>query len=941
MTFRSERCRQLGQLRQVAAALGGAAFLLGMPALANDDPTAPAASVDTGRLAQFLRDAQHALDRGDTNLALIQLKNAARTAPANTEVRVKLGLLELQLGDATSAERELRQAQADGADPKLFLAGLLSAMLADGRAADLLKEFPDPPAGATEATAADVLRARAVALQQTGKSGDATAAMERSLALRRDVPNLIAAAALAEQQQAAAQAEKLADEAIALDPASLQAVLLKLDLRRQAGDQAQARVLADRAVELDVHGIRGKLARIVVLFEQNENAKALEDVTTILAVAPKQPQAIYYKALLLARNKDAKGAWALAQSLPPDYVGARPQTTIGVAIIALENGNLESAGGLLSSLIAKSPTLVQPRTLLASIRLRQDNAQEALNVLEPIKDAGNPQALALLAQASLKLRQFDKATGYLEKASAAAPDNQLLKTELAVTELQAGKEDEGLGHLRELADRDPTRPETAVLLIATLTREGKYDQALGAIDRMDVKGPLPSLYRGQVQAARGDLAAAATSYEAALASDAGFTPARFALAQVLTQKGDTTAAHNELEKVLQADPKNVRALLSEAELAAREDKADEVNSLLQKAAAAAPSDVGPLLALANYQITQGHYADAQKTAENLLRLSPDLPDGLMLLGRVQSLVGDKQAAVTTYRRMQANAPQSVQTQYGLAGALAANGDQGGAVAALDHAVELDPHFLPARESLIKMKLAAGETEAALKLVHDYQAKNPGPTADLLTAATLASTKQADEAGRLLQASLEKHPDSRIVVALSQLALRANDQPKARRLLADWLTAHADDTAIRQAYATLLLQAGDEKAAAAEYQTILTAHAYDAVSLNNLGWLLQKDDPQRAMSLVAQAAKIAPRSADVIDTLGWMKYQAGDHPGGLTLLTRAHNLAGNNGEISYHLAVAMDGTGNRADAKKLLEAVLTDKAAFADSEAAKGLMAQWK
>lgn len=923
----------------VAAAFGLAVSLVSLQAAhANDDPTAPA-GVDTGRVAEFMKNAQKALDRGDLRVAVIELKNAARVAPANTEVRVKLGQVELRAGDAPSAERELRQAAADGAAKKDYLPALLSAILTQGRNAELVSEFPDPADDATDPSVADVLRVRAEALERLGKVPEANAAMARSLKLRRDVPTLLSAATLDARQHQSAEAEKLVDEVLVQEPANLPAILIKIEMRKAAKDTDAELTLANKAVEIDSHGVRGKLARISVYYDLKNDTKALEDINAVLTAVPKQPLAIYFKALIQARAHDPKGAWILAQSLPPEFIASQTTIALGVALIAVQSGNLENAGGLLTSLIAKDPSLTQPRLMLAAVRLQQANPQGAADILDPLKAGNDAHALALLAQAAMKLHQFDKAASYFERASAAAPDSQLLKTELAVTELQSGQEDVGVEHLRELTEQDPKRPETAALLIATLVREGKYDQALAAADKMDVKGPLPSLYRGQIKSAKGDLPGAIEAFHAAIAEDATFTPARFALAQILAQQGNTADARQELDKVLETDPKSVRALLAEAELTARDDKPDETVALLRKAIAVDPTDTQAPLALANYQVIQGHLPDAQKTVEDLLKANPELPGGLDLLGRIQIQAGDKSAAVTTFQRLVAKLPKSAPAELRLAGALAASGDEKAAISALQQALAIDPDFLPARETLIKVKVSAGDKDGAVQMARDYQTRNPR-AGTLLLAQALVAVQRVDEATHLLEDSFAKRPSADTLMPLVELDIRAKQPEKARQRLADWLKDHPENLAVARSYAAMLLMADDQKGAIAAYEKILTQNGSDAVALNNLGELLEKSDPQRALSLVTLAAKIAPKSADIIDSLGWMKYQGGDHDTGLILLTRAHALASDNSEITYHLAVAMDGSGKRDDAKKLLEPVVAADTKFTDHTEAKKLLDSW-
>ena len=88
------------------------------------------------------------------------------------------------------------------------------------------------------------------------------------------------------------------------------------------------------------------------------------------------------------------------------------------------------------------------------------------------------------------------------------------------------------------------------------------------------------------------------------------------------------------------------------------------------------------------------------------------------------------------------------------------------------------------------------------------------------------------------------------------------------------------------------------------------------------------------------AKIAPRNADIVDTLGWLRFQQKDLPGSLPILKRAHNLNPADPEIGYHLAIALDATGKRADAKALLKSVLAKNANFADASNAQQLVLRW-
>ena len=81
-------------------------------------------------------------------------------------------------------------------------------MLVQHKEQKLLDEFPDPAANDKGAGAADLLKARALAYQAVGRPADAMAAIDRSLALHRDVPSILTKARLAEEQNNLSLAQK-------------------------------------------------------------------------------------------------------------------------------------------------------------------------------------------------------------------------------------------------------------------------------------------------------------------------------------------------------------------------------------------------------------------------------------------------------------------------------------------------------------------------------------------------------------------------------------------------------------------------------------------------------------------------------------------------------------------------------------------------------------
>src|SRR5437764_7148176 len=239
------------------------------------------------QVVKLLQDADTAIKSGNVPLALIQLKNAVRIAPQDGNARAQLGLALLRSGDTVNAEQALRQARVDGAAEDIVVPALLRAMVLRSEFKQLLAEFGEPAQPATLKSAADIFAARAIALQTLGEPQRAKAAMDRALSARRDVTVLLAAAILARQQDDLPSANAFADEAIKIDPANLQASLVKMQTLRQMKESEKALAIADEVYKRFPKSVPVKIVRIELLLDLKQDAKATSEVDEILAVSPK------------------------------------------------------------------------------------------------------------------------------------------------------------------------------------------------------------------------------------------------------------------------------------------------------------------------------------------------------------------------------------------------------------------------------------------------------------------------------------------------------------------------------------------------------------------------------------------------------------------------------------------------------------------------------
>ena len=891
----------------------------------------------------LLANAEKAIKSGDIKKALVYLRIAVSAAPQNSAARVKLGIALLQFGDAPSAEYELRQARKDGAPEIMVLPPLLQAMLARGENQILLDLFADPAPGSNSPSTADILKGRALALQNLGQSTEAIAAMDRSLSLRRDGSGLLTRARLSFQQGNFSAGSSFVDEAIRMSPDSPNATLYKIEMLVTFNNNYAALDLANQTVAKFPDSLPARLVRIEALMYLNQDAKANAEISDVLVKNPDVALATYFRALLLARAGDPKGAWALAQSLPSQFLDAQPGPATTVSHLAESAGHVEAGAAILARILAKNPDRLAVRLRLAEIRLQQNSVNEALKVLRPVQDSTDPKVAALLTRIYLQMRRPEDALEMLRKLDTGGRESETAKRIIALVQLQMGNTDQAIKYLAQAVGKAPTDESIVAPLIKALVQRHRFPEALAIADGLgsDPKQRVEALiYRGNILMLQDDVIGARAALGKAIKIDPGNKAALYSRATLFESMQKYVEANRDLRTILSLDHKNMAALVKLADIAVRQGDDQSVRDLLGQAIALSPKDATPRVTLTRYLFSRQDLKGALTAANDCVRVQSNNADCVTLLGQVQSALGQKKEAVTSYRRLVSLAPTLASAYVQLGNALLLAGDRAGAASSLEVAVKLTPANPDVKRAQIKLQFDQGNADAAVALAHSFQVSNPGTDADQLLADTLQQAKHLDQAVAVLNKSLVDRPNPTTFMRLFRLTILLNDQKRAGDLISNWLVRYPDDGGARLEYATVLIQQGEEAKAISQYEMVLRWNPNNVAALNNLGWLLQSSDPKRALSLLTRAWKLAPDSAHVADTLGWLKIRQRDAVGGLSLLNRAHALQPQDGEMTYHLVVALDANSKRDSARTLLKSLLASGVKFDDRAAAVRLSSAW-
>lgn len=186
---------------------------------------------------------------------------------------------------------------------------------------------------------------------------------------------------------------------------------------------------------------------------------------------------------------------------------------------------------------------------------------------------------------------------------------------------------------------------------------------------------------------------------------------------------------------------------------------------------------------------RGELQRAAEHAAEVLKLAPDNPDALHLMGLCLLQAGDARRAAALIRTASLRKPGDPQLFHNLGIASAEAGDATGALSAFTRAAMLDPGHAEARFNLGVLSEAIGDTGGAERAFRDTLLLEPKHAAAMASLAVQLEQRSAlEEAARWNDAALQETPEEPLAnLTAAQLDLRAGRAaeavPRLQRLLA--------------------------------------------------------------------------------------------------------------------------------------------------------------
>jgi len=890
----------------------------------------------------LVTDARAKLVAGDYQTAMIQLKNAVAKDEKNAEARFELGKLYFTRLELANAEKEFRRAREAG-----FPAGTVNPMIARALLGQreyqrVLDELPAPADSDPDSATLQALRA--VAELGLTRKEEARKLLRHAQAIAPANPEVyLALAQLALADHDPAKAMQDIDAALRIDPKHRDSLLLKGDLLRTAGKPDEAAAVYRQVLQIDPLHSSTMLALAGIAISGNKLDEARKEVDAALKITPASLQARYTQALIDFREKkteQARDRLASVLKAAPDY----PPALLLGGTIEYTLGNLQTAEAYLNKVVKATPNNLYALRLLAASQLRLGRPDDAAATLAPALGSADHDAGVLIVAGEIALakKDFAKATAFFEQAAQRSPDSAAIRTELGISRLAQG-DSRAMADLQTAAGMEGAGSRADIIIIRDQLERKQFDAALASIAALEKKqgaNPVTWSYRGAAYLGKQDSVRARDSFEQALKLDPKFFPAAAILAQLDLKDKQPDAARQRFERFLKADPKNLNAMLALADLSLRSQDEKAYTGWLEKAAAAHPQALQPRVALARYLLARGDRSKALAIAREAVNAQPDNPAALDLLGATQLALGDMPNALGSYRKLVERLPGQTAPLIHLATAQIAAKDLPGARKTLQEALRIQPDLLDAQLMLGGVEIQSARLDDALKLARQIQQQKPALPAGFALEGDIALARKDYAAALAAFERAQKLAPSGALLVRQLQVFNATQRPEiGEKRLADWLGSHPQEAGTRAALAENLLKRKQYAAAAEHYLILNKSNPGNLLVLNNLAWALSEQRDQRALLFAEQALKLKPDQPDVLDTYGWLQVRMGDAAKGLNTLKEAQSRAPDDAEIQWHLAYALNASGDKARARQELKTLLDRRVSFLGDDEARALYKQ--
>lgn len=640
-----------------------------------------------------------------------------------------------------------------------------------------------------------------------------------------------------------------------LQPSNVQA---RIDLGNilLAGKQPdKAKEQADAVLALQPNNADAFAVLSGVAATKGNRVEAIAQIQHALSLNPNS--AAFHTSLGLLQSSDPATASSGEDQLRKAVSLDNKDVTASIVLASLleRKGDLKGAQQQLQGAEAADPKNVMVRAALADVFIRQNNTAQAEQTLhQATEDLNDTDSGAeLLANYYIRTNQLPRAES--DYAALASKYPKSIPMKLAYARVLVLNKDVSKARdiAADLAKTDSTRSEVAILNGMLMLNDGKTNDAFNTLQKAAKANPDNlgvKLWLGRAALAKGDLSTAQQSFRDATRINPRNMEAQEALANVAIQNHDDSTLAGVAKAAMAANPQSPAPYIWQGISEANQKLFDKAESDFNQALKLDPKSWLAQLQLGQLRLAQHKIPEGKALIEQSLTGNPNDARALGLI--VTAMAYEKAAPKAIIQRVQdqiAKAPQNAQMYDLLAGLQLRTGDNAGALASAQKAMEINPNDPTATMSYSRAQIAQGNAPAAVAKWQQWTKSHPGDAQGFTVLGSLQEA-QGDRDGAM--ASYK-----------SALAIQPDQAIAANNL---------------------------------SYLMVETGGNIDV-----------------ALTLAQVARRAMPDSPDTADTLGWVYYQKGNYESALGLLEDAAKANPNSASTHYHLGMTYAKLAKTADA----------------------------
>ncbi len=873
-------------------------------------------------LEEYLQRARTAIEQGDPNTAVVDLKNALQISPTNGEARWLLGSVYVQLEDGVSAEKELRQAQNNGVSLDSLIVPLAQSLFLQNRYDDLINDIL-PSSDLTPGHRAELLAIRGQAYIYQGKLERAQEVLDKALNIDDQTITALVGHALVNMAAGDLGAVRgWLERVLAIAPNHHQTWGLLARLEERSGNFDAAQEAYTRAIEDNLRPAKYILLRALLSIQREQFDSAESDLK-------KLPNTYFAKdyalGLIQFRQENysaAQNFFELALNKQDDYAPAM----YFLGLSHFMQGHEQQADSYLSQFLKRAPRSTSAATTLANLQIRRGDLNEAEALLNAVlaQDAENEQALELMAGTLLAQGKQSRAIDIYQNLVELNPESSEVLTKLGLALLSRGEISLGTANLEKAIAMAPGEDRPQLALFMGLLSSGEKEKALTAAEQWVANKPKNSsalLALGWSLLANNQLAAAKGAFEEVLVVSPGNPSATQNLAVLAIKKGDAMAAITYYQASLEVYPNHVGTITSLAKLQLRLGQRQQAIQGLEKVWQRNPAHVEPAVMLGRALLQEGDSTHAQQVLSASLKTDAENTSLLQALGVAQGENANYNQAVDTFKRLVELQPKSAHNYYLLAQASYKAGDRKGFASALQKSYRLEPGSLDVQIAMLGLLLEQKQYAKAQGIVSDMVENHPDNAEVYVQSArvSLVQGKLSDGFKAYQQAHRLAPQRSDVVVKLAMSQWQLGEHEVAILTMVGWLQKNPGNRVAIYNLANFYLLAERKADAVRAFSEIVAVQPNHVSALNNLASLLRESDSTQALEYAERAYKLAPNAPAIADTLAMILLaEQGQEKRAIRLLEKAVQGAPGHPEISFNLARALLDSGEKQRAVAILK-----------------------